>query len=69
MAVQHTRLFLEGRNDELVADLRQRMTEAAADERFEQAAQLRDAIRTIETLRSGSRRWPARSSAIATRSA
>ena len=27
------------------------MTEAAADERFEQAAQLRDAIRTIDTLR------------------
>ncbi len=50
-AVQHTRLFLEGRNDELVEDLRRRMTEAAADERFEQAAQLRDAIRTIDTLR------------------
>jgi excinuclease ABC subunit C len=50
-AVQHTRLFLEGRNEELVAHLRQRMTEASAAERFEQAAQLRDAIRTIETLR------------------
>ena len=50
-AVQHTKLFLEGRNDELVSDLRQRMTAAAAAERFEQAAQLRDAIRTIETLR------------------
>src|SRR3954471_11799362 len=50
-AVQHTRLFLEGRNDELVVQLRDRMTEAAAAERFEQAAQLRDAIRTIETLR------------------
>src|SRR5437660_8376768 len=44
VAVQHTKLFLEGRNDELVADLRQRMTEAALEERFEQAAQLRDAI-------------------------
>jgi excinuclease ABC subunit C len=51
VAVQHTKLFLEGRNDELVADLRQRMTEAALEERFEQAAQLRDAIRTIETVR------------------
>jgi len=51
VAVQHTRLFLEGRNDELVADLKQRMTEAAHDERFEQAAQLRDAIRTIDTVR------------------
>ena len=51
VAVQHTKLFLEGRNDELVADLRQRMTAAALEERFEQAAQLRDAIRTIETVR------------------
>ena len=32
--------------------LRERMTEAAGAERFEQAAQLRDAIRTIETLRT-----------------
>src|SRR4029450_9529153 len=51
-AVEHTRLFLEGRNDELIAGLRDRMTDAAAAERFEQAAQLRDAIRTIETLRT-----------------
>jgi excinuclease ABC subunit C len=49
-AVDHTRLFLEGRNDELLTTLKDRMTEAALDERFEQAAQLRDAIRTIETL-------------------
>src|ERR671919_450704 len=52
VAVEHTQLFLEGRNDELVTTLRARMTEAAADERFEQAAQLRDALRTIETLRT-----------------
>jgi excinuclease ABC subunit C len=51
-AVDHTKLFLEGRSDELVADLRGRMAEAAAAERFEQAAQLRDAIRTIETQRT-----------------
>jgi excinuclease ABC subunit C len=51
-AVGHTRLFLEGRNEELVAGLRERMSEAAADERFEQAGQLRDAIRTIETLQT-----------------
>jgi excinuclease ABC subunit C len=50
MAVEHTRLFLEGRNDELLGTLRERMTDASAEERFEQAAQLRDAIRTIETL-------------------
>ncbi len=51
-AVEHTRLFLEGRNEELAAGLRERMAEAAAAERFEQAAQLRDALRTIETLRT-----------------
>ncbi len=50
-AVRHTKLFLEGRNDELVTNLREQMSEAATAERFEQAAQLRDAIRTIETLR------------------
>ena len=49
-AVQHTRLFLEGRNDELVVQLRERMALAASEERFEQAAQLRDALRTIGTL-------------------
>ncbi len=50
-AVEHTRLFLEGRNDELIAGLASRMTTAAEAERFEQAAELRDAIRTIETVR------------------
>jgi excinuclease ABC subunit C len=49
-AVAHTKLFLEGRNDELIAQLRERMSQAAADERFEEAAQLRDALRTIETF-------------------
>jgi excinuclease ABC subunit C len=50
-AAQATKLFLEGRNDELVASLREQMADAAANERFERAAQLRDAIKTIETLR------------------
>lgn len=49
-AVQHTRLFLEGRNDELVTQLTGRMALAASEERYEQAAQLRDALRTIETV-------------------
>lgn len=49
-AVADTKLFLEGRNEELIGQLRARMTQAAGDERFEEAAQLRDAIRTIETL-------------------
>jgi excinuclease ABC subunit C len=52
IAVEHTQLFLEGRNDELVVTLRDRMTQAAREERFEQAAQLRDALKTIETLRT-----------------
>jgi excinuclease ABC subunit C len=52
VAVEHTRLFLEGRSDELVSTLRERMTEAAGEERFEQAAQLRDALKTVETLRT-----------------
>ncbi len=50
VAVGHTQLFLDGRNDVLVETLRDRMQEAADGERFEQAAQLRDAIRTIDTL-------------------
>ncbi|MGE3507637.1 MAG: excinuclease ABC subunit UvrC [Vicinamibacterales bacterium] len=49
-AVAMTRLFLDGRNDELLRSLQGRMIEAAAAERFEEAAQVRDAIRTIQTL-------------------
>jgi len=52
VAVGHTRLFLEGRNDELLGNMRDRMARAAASEHYEQAAQLRDAIRVIETLRT-----------------
>jgi excinuclease ABC subunit C len=51
VAVANTRLLLEGRNDELVETLRGRMAEAAQAERFEEAAQLRDAMRTVQTLR------------------
>jgi excinuclease ABC subunit C len=49
-AVDMTRLFLEGKNDELVKTLRARMLRAAEGERFEEAAQLRDAMRTVQTL-------------------
>ncbi|MGE3492174.1 MAG: excinuclease ABC subunit UvrC [Vicinamibacterales bacterium] len=49
-AVADTRLFLEGRNDELADQLRERMMGAAADERYEEAAHLRDAMRTVQTL-------------------
>src|SRR5215210_1733369 len=38
VAVADTRLFLEGRNQELAAQLQARMTEAAQHERFEEAA-------------------------------
>src|SRR5918999_711235 len=51
VAVTNTRLLLEGRNDELIETLRDRMVEAAAAERFEEAAQLRDAMKTVQTLR------------------
>jgi len=49
-AVGMTQLFLEGKNDELIKTLRSRMTAAAEGERFEEAAQLRDAMRTVQTL-------------------
>ena len=49
-AVGLTQLFLEGRNDELLKTLKGRMVEAAEGERFEEAAQLRDAMRTVQTL-------------------
>ncbi len=49
-AVQDERLFLEGRTDELVDAFNRRMAEAAAEERFEQAAVLRDAARLVQTL-------------------
>src|SRR3989442_3324862 len=49
-AVKLTQLFLEGRNEELVKTLRTRMSDAAAGERFEEAAQMRDAMRTVQRL-------------------
>lgn len=50
-AVDQARLLLEGRQEELIGQLRDEMITAAVDERFERAAVLRDAIRTLETLR------------------
>jgi excinuclease ABC subunit C len=50
-AVVNTRLLLEGRNDELINTLRDRMRAAAAEQRYEEAAQLRDAMRTVQILR------------------
>ena len=50
-AVEQARLLIEGRQDELLVTLRDEMATAAGDERYERAAHLRDAIRTVETLR------------------
>ena len=50
-AVQRTHLFFEGRNDELIERLTDSMKHAASTERFEEAAHLRDAARTVQTLR------------------
>lgn len=43
-------LFLEGRNRELLRLLKARMTEAAAGQRFEEAARLRDRISSISEM-------------------
>ncbi len=51
VAVANTRLLLEGRNDELISTLRDRMADASHQERFEEAAQLRDSLRTVQILR------------------
>ena len=50
-AVTSTRLLLEGRTDELAETLRDRMTAAAEAQRYEEAAQLRDSMRTVQILR------------------
>ena len=49
-AVHDVRFLLEGRNDELAGDLEARMRAAAAAERFEEAAQHRDAMRVVQAL-------------------
>src|SRR5688572_10917408 len=51
VAVTNTRLLLEGRNEELIDTLRDRMARAAEAERYEEAAQMRDALRTVQVLR------------------
>jgi excinuclease ABC subunit C len=50
VAVADTRLFLEGRNEELADQLKARMLDASSHQRYEEAAQLRDAMRTVQTL-------------------
>jgi excinuclease ABC subunit C len=48
--VRFVGLFLEGKNDELLDDLRLRMKEAAAATAFERAVTLRDQIRALESV-------------------
>ncbi len=49
-ACEDARLFLEGRNDAVLARLEAEMERAAAGERFEEAASLRDKLRALERL-------------------
>jgi excinuclease ABC subunit C len=46
--VEGTALFLRGRSQELVAELERRMREASEQDRFEEAARLRDQIAAVE---------------------
>jgi excinuclease ABC subunit C len=48
--VRFVGLFLEGKNDELLEDLRLRMKDAAARMAFERAATLRDQVRALESV-------------------
>src|SRR4026207_1586972 len=51
VAVANARLLLEGRNDELIDTLRERMVNASEQQRFAEGAQLRDALRAVRILR------------------
>jgi excinuclease ABC subunit C len=49
-AVERARLFLSGRNEPLIADLKQQMLGCAEREEFEEAARLRDTIAEVESI-------------------
>jgi excinuclease ABC subunit C len=49
--VQDVERFLEGKNDGLAQDLTVQMEAAAAEEKFEQAARLRDRVQALNTVR------------------
>src|SRR5499425_407138 len=49
-AAHDVRMFLDGRRHDLVKSLEQRMTAAAENELFEQAAAYRDLLRTLEDI-------------------
>ena len=54
-AVRDVKLFLEGRQTDLVKSLRERMSEAAEGQEFERAARYRDLISTVEQLQEKQR--------------
>jgi excinuclease ABC subunit C len=54
-AVRDVKLFLEGRQTDLVKSLRDRMAEAANAQEFERAAKCRDLISTVEQLQEKQR--------------
>jgi len=54
-AVRDVKLFLEGRQTDLVKSLRERMAEAANNEEFERAAKCRDLISTVDQLQEKQR--------------
>lgn len=50
-AIHRTRLFLEGKNQQLTQELADAMEQASADLAFEKAAELRDQISSLNTVR------------------
>jgi excinuclease ABC subunit C len=54
-AVRDVKLFLEGRQTDLVKSLRERMAETAETQEFERAARYRDLISTVEQLQEKQR--------------
>src|SRR3984885_14784554 len=54
-AIRDVKLFLEGRQTDLVKSLRERMSEAAEAQEFERAARYRDLISTVEQLQEKQR--------------
>jgi excinuclease ABC subunit C len=50
--VSHASLFLQGKNEEVLDDLNQKMEDASKQLKFELAAKLRDQIRKLRTIRA-----------------
>ena len=48
--VRHTRMFIEGKDQELVSEITQSMSSAAAEMEFERAAELRDQITQLKHI-------------------